>query len=146
MSSLEAAVAEAAAVRGALGAVLCDFEGEAVVTQVGTTPLSADVAEEALKHVPRGVASHHAPEEFLLRLGGAEPCALLALFGRSTRSAGGGELEGFELRFKRVGVIVERLPEDYYLTIVVVLSTAGGLAEARRVAQRVRPVLVAEIA
>ena len=39
--SLEDLVARAAAVPGALGAVLCDFEGEAVLTQLGSTPVPA---------------------------------------------------------------------------------------------------------
>lgn len=146
MSSLSAAVADAAAARGALGAVLCDFEGEAVLTCVGGTPLSDAVATEAMRHVPEALPAHHSPEEFLLRLCGAEPCALLALFARTATATGAGTVAGYELRFETVGVVVVCLPEDYYLTVVLDLAVPGTLVEARRVAQAVRPRLAAEIA
>ncbi|MEL6189116.1 MAG: hypothetical protein AAFU79_31225, partial [Myxococcota bacterium] len=69
----------------------------------------------------------------------------LALFGRGARQAGAGELGTLELAFRRVLLVVERLPEDYYLVIILDRTTARGPVWARTAAARLRPRLAAEI-
>lgn len=142
---LTAALEEAAAIPGALGAVLCDFEGEAVLTRVGTSSWPPALLQEATEHIPEQLPGALSGPEFVLRLAAAEPCALLALFGRGARRAGAGELGTLELSFRRVFLVVERLPEDYYLVIVLDRRAAQGLGRARVVASRLRPRLAAEI-
>ncbi len=141
----EAAVEEAAAVPGALGAVLCDFEGEAVVTRWGVGPLPPDVEAEAQKHVPNAVRSQVSVGQYLLRLAAAEPCALLMTFSRKTLSRHGGPLDTLEIAYRNVGLVVLSLPEDFYLVIVLDRKRIRSFGHARRVAQKLRPRLVREI-
>lgn len=143
--SLEDLVARAAAVPGALGAVLCDFEGEAVLTQLGSTPVPAAMLEGAKSQIPARLSHIGSPADFLLRLAGAEPCALLALFGQRSEALGGGTLEALELGFARVQLLVTRLPEDYYLVMVLDRTVSGGFARARRVAAELHPALCREV-
>jgi hypothetical protein len=145
MSGLEAAVAEAAAVPGAFGAILCDFEGEAVAWKLGAAELPGRVLDEARRHVPEGLGGAVAPADFLLRLAGAEPCALLALFGRQGQAAGVGALEALEIGYARVGLLAALLPDDYYLVVVLDRRRARGFGCARRAVARVAPVLAREI-
>lgn len=145
MSRLDQAVSQAAEVPGVLGAVLCDHEGETVVARLGATPIPAEVASEARRHVPRTLRDTVATGEYLLRLAGAEPCALLALFAQKCQAVGAGRLEALELGFQAVGLLVTRLPEDFYLVMVLDRRGPNGFGPARRAARRLAPVLAAEI-
>lgn len=141
MRGLEAALSAAAEVQGVLGAILCDGEGEAVLTRVGPSPLSPPMEREARSHVPDSLHSEEALVDFLLRLAGAEPSALLASLRARTVAGGGGELEGLEIGFRAVRVVVVELGKEYYLVTVLDRASARGFAEARRMAERVRPAL-----
>ena len=125
---------------------MCDYEGESVVTRLGAVELPAEVEARARSHVPQSVELSVATGEFLLRLAGAEPCALLALFGRRSAAGGAGELEALEIGFESVGLVVTRLPEDYSLVVVLDRRGGGGFGRARRVVDRLRDVLAREIA
>lgn len=69
----------------AIGAVLCDFEGESVVAALGAAPVPPDAEARAREHVPRALALTMPVKEFLIRLAGAEPCALLGCSVRPRR-------------------------------------------------------------
>lgn len=146
MSPLEAALEQVASIPGAFGAVLCDFEGETVVARRGPAELPEPALEEARRHVPERLGSRIAPADFLLRLAAAEPCALLALFARQGEAAGAGALEALELGYARVGLLAVRLPEDYYLVVLLDRRAGASFGLARRVAQAVLPAIAREIA
>lgn len=145
MDALETAVEEAASIPGAFGAVLCDFEGESVVARLGTTPLSESVEAEARKHVPNALKTQFSIGEYLLRLAGAEPCALLMTVGRRLNNGAAGRLNTLEIGYENVSLVVLTLPEDFYLVIVLDRKRMFGYGQARMIAQKVRPSLVREI-
>ena len=143
MNALELAMIEVASVNNAYGAVLCDFEGEAVCVALGTASLSASAQVEARRHIPQSIGLGNSAGEYLLRLVAAEPCALLAELSRKADQVGVGQLTSFELRFEHVDVLVERYPEDYYLVAVLRRPTVTALA--RRAMYRVRDRILQEI-
>lgn len=101
-----------------VGVVLCDFEGESVVSAEGSATLSADACARAREHVPSAMALNTPVQDFLLRLAAAEPCGPLRLFGQEGVKAGAGHLRTLELRHETLDVYVAALPEDYYLFLV----------------------------
>lgn len=107
------------AVPNVIGAVLCDFEGETVVSALGSASPPEEAAQAAQEHVPKNVALTMSVPEFLVRLAGAEPCALLRLFGEQCRQHSAGELEGLSVSFRQIRMFVRRLPEDFYVVLVV---------------------------
>ena len=144
LDALETVIEEAAAIPGAFGAVLCDFEGESVVARLGLNQLPSEIENEARKHVPDALRSELSVGEFLLRLAAAEPCSMLLTFGRSPE-AEAGRLHILEIGFARVGLVVMTLPEDFYLVIVLDRQRTRGFGQARWVAQKLRSRLVREI-
>lgn len=144
MNGLEEALDAAAGLPGIYGAILCDFEGEAVMVRFGEEPLPEGALDHATSQVPHAVRADAASGEYLLRLAGAEPCALVALFQQRSSAGGAGELEAFELGFRRVRVTVIRLPEEYYLAVFA-RSDGAPAGWVRRVCDRVRPILAGEV-
>lgn len=106
-------------VPGAIGAVLCDYEGETVASALGAAPAPALAERRAREHVPRALALSMPVAEFLVRLAGAEPCALLNLLEGPVRKYGGGLLRAVRLRYAEVDLLVQRLPEEFYVVLVV---------------------------
>lgn len=141
---LGAAVAAAAHLPGVFGAVLCDHEGEAVIARFGPEPLPEAALHHVASQVPKAVREDAASSDYLLRLAGAEPCAMLALMQQRSERAEAGAIEGVEIGYRRVRVALLRLPEDYYLAV---FARAGAVSPAwvRRVLDRVRPALEAEV-
>jgi hypothetical protein len=133
-----------AAVPAAIGAVLCDFEGETVVAALGTAAPPAAALARAQDHVPRAIALHMPLPAFLMRLAGAEPCALLRLFSEAAAHGHAGGLAGFTVRYAEVELLVERLPEDFYLVLAVRRPAVSALAQraAREAVERLRPHLL----
>lgn len=109
----------AGAVPKAIGAVLCDFEGETVVASLGAARAPEQAEALAREHVPRSMALAMPVQEFLVRLAGAEPCALLRMFSLLGDKHGTGALSTFELRYDEVDVLVDRLPNDFYLVLLL---------------------------
>ena len=122
-------VALCGAVPKAIGAVLCDFEGETVVSALGRAPPPPEAAARAKDHVPKALALTMPVGEFLVRLGGAEPCALLPLFGDRGRARGAGELRTLVLRYAAIELLIQRLPNDFYLVLVLARPAVRALAE-----------------
>ncbi len=131
------------AVAGSFGAVLCDFEGEAIAVRLGPAPLPEGSERRLERHVPRSLGSGPSAGTFLLRLAGAEPCALLALFEGPRARFGAGPLLGLDLEFREAGVLARRLPEDHYVALF--LGPTADRARARRVLEQVVPVLAREL-
>ncbi|MCK6550673.1 hypothetical protein L6R52_32850 [Myxococcota bacterium] len=127
----------------AIGAVLCDFEGESVVAALGAAPVPPEAEARAREHVPRAMALTMPVGEFLMRLAGAEPCALLRLFGAPGEQHGSGAIEWIELRYEAIDMLVRRLPSDFYL--VVVLRRPAVIAEAKRAMAAVSPALAEHV-
>ncbi len=113
-----------------IGAVLCDFEGETVVAALGPSRAPAVAEAYAKEHLPRSMAVTMPVQEFLVRLAGAEPCALLRLFQAQNDAHGSGAVSMLELRFGDVDMIIDRLPNDFYL--VALLRRPTVLGRARR--------------
>ena len=124
----------------AIGAVLCDYEGETVVVALGAAEPPAEALVLARDHIPRNLALQMPLKAFLMRLAGAEPCALMRLFAAQCEGAGAGPLVAFSIRYREVDLLVERLPEDFYLVLAVRRPAVVGLA--RRAARRAVEVLV----
>lgn len=117
------------AVPEAIGAALCDFEGETVVSALGRAGVPPEAIVRAKEHVPRNLELSMPVAQFLVRLAGAEPCALLEQFATAGRAGGAGAIAGLEARYGAVETLVERLPEDFY--VVVVLRRPAVLGRAR---------------
>ena len=144
-SRLDEALAAAAAAPDAFGAILCDYEGETVAVAMGPVAIPAPVLDRAASQLPGALQRPARARDYLLRLAGAEPCALLALFDRPARRLGAGALTGLELGYANARLVVRRLPDDYYLVIVLARRRDPGPGRARRLAERVRPLLVGEL-
>lgn len=108
-----------AAVPEAIGAVLCDFEGETVVTVLGGAEPPVEAQARAQEHVPKTLALTMPVAEFLMRLAAAEPCAPLRAFDARTRALGFGGVASLGARYAEVEVLTECLPEDFYVVLVV---------------------------
>ena len=118
-------------VRGAIGAVLCDFEGETVASALGLASAPKAAEQRAREHVPRAMDLSMPVAEFLVRLAGAEPCALLNLFDGSMKKHGGGVLRGLHFRYAEVDLLVRRLPEEFYVVLVVRRPAESGSARQK---------------
>lgn len=114
----------------AIGAVLCDFEGETVVTALGRAAPPHDAIVRAQEHVPKAMALSMPVAEFLVRLAGAEPCALLRQFADVgvRRQAGG--LRTLEMQYREVQTFACRLPEEFYVVLVTRRPALSGRARA----------------
>jgi hypothetical protein len=127
----------------AIGAVVCDWEGEAIACALGAADVPAGAKELARDHVPRALELTMPVSEFLIRLGAAEPAALLRMFEESGKKRGTGELSWLEARYEAVEMLVCRLPNEFYL--VVVLRRPAVAAEARRHMVRASAMLVEHV-
>ena len=128
----------------AIGAVLCDFEGETVVMALGAGDPPPEALARAQEHVPRALGLEMPLKAFLMRLAGAEPCALLRLFQGRCEIGHAGALQGLTMRYAEVDLLVERLPEDFYVVLAVRRPevTAQALRAVRRAAVLVTPHLL----
>lgn len=131
------------AVPEAIGAVLCDFEGERVVSVLGAAEPPAEAVARAKEHVPRALALSMPLGEFLIRLAAAEPCALLGLFGAAARTHRAGPVASLTLQHQRVELQVFRLPDDFYLCLVLRRPVVSALARrhGEHAARRLAPAL-----
>jgi len=125
----------------AIGAVLCDFEGETVVTALGRAEPPVEAAARAAEHVPKNLALTMPVAQFLVRLAGAEPCAPLRLFSETCLRHRVGELGALEAQYATVELLVERLPEDFYVVVVLRRPALPGRARyhLRRAAVALAP-------
>lgn len=112
----------------AIGAIVCDFEGEAVVWAVGAATPPEGAERNALSRIPRALQPTMPWVEFLLRISGAEPCALLRLFGERSAARGVGGIVDLDLRFEAIDLLVRALPEDYYVMLALRRPALAGLA------------------
>lgn len=142
---MEAALRDLCArIPSAIGAVVCDDEGETVVCSLGPAAPPAEAEREAREHVPRSIALHMPVGEFLVRLVGAELCAILRAFEVASRDKTAGAVDAVQLSYREIDLLLHPLPEDYYLVTVlrrpVVLGAARHLVEraARAVADDIR--------
>lgn len=142
--SLESLLDTASQCPGTFGVLLCDYEGETVMSRFGDTEVSSVVLDAAASQLPGSLRTKVEAKEYLLRVVGAELCPLLAQFDRVTQNADEGPLIGFELVFEHIDLVVRRLPDDYYLAFV--LGKGRGLGAARYWADRLAPSLSAEVA
>jgi hypothetical protein len=132
---MEAIVRELCArVPRAIGAVLCDFEGESVVCALGSERAPPEAEARAKDHVPKTMSLTMPVAEFLVRLAAAEPCALLRMFQQSSSKGGVGQLAMLEMRYEEVEMLVQCLPNDFY--VVLVLRRPAITAEARNALSR----------
>ncbi|MFO0724678.1 MAG: hypothetical protein U1E65_12925 [Myxococcota bacterium] len=120
------------AVPEALGAILCDFEGEAVVLAAGAAPLLDAQHEVALAHVPRALGPEVAMADLWLRLAGAVPGGVLHQVGEVHRPHGRVAL--VELGFEEAHVLIHGLPDDYY--VLLALRRPALVARARQALSR----------
>ncbi len=127
----------------AIGAVLCDQHGETIVSVLGAADVPPEARDRAKEHVPTRIGLNMPVNEFLVRLAGAEPCALLRQLQVANDGYAAGVLDGYVARYAEVDLIVEPLPEDLYL--LVVLRRPASVGHARyhtgRVARRLQAFL-----
>jgi hypothetical protein len=109
----------------AIGAVVCDEEGETVMAMLGRADIPPEAEDRALEHVPRTLALEMPVGQFLLRLCGAEASTLIRTLDTHSRSRGAGAFASLHARYERVEVIVEPLRDDYYLVLVLDRPTLG---------------------
>ena len=114
----------------AIAAVLCDFEGELVVSATGDASLPREAEENLFEHVPRARRLTIPEPEYLLRLAAAEPCAILRMFHESGARVGLGALREIEVRYAAVDMLVRQLSHAYY--VVLFLRRPALMAVARR--------------
>ena len=107
------------AVPEAIGAVVCDFEGEAVVSSLGDAPLPHEAVDHAMDHVPKQIPLQMPIGQFLMRLAGAEPCALLRMIDQHGLKRGAGTVRSLHVCYEKVEILVDPLPSDYYLVLVL---------------------------
>ena len=103
----------------AIGAVLCDQQGESIVSALGRAQVPPLARERAQDHVPSRLDLNIPVGEFLVRLAGAEPCALLRQIQATQNERNAGTLAAYVARYDEVDVVVEQLPDDLYLFVVV---------------------------
>lgn len=129
MRELEAIVRDLCArVPRAIGAIVCDWEGEAIACALGRIGVGKEAEERAKEHVPRAISLTMPVPEFLVRLAGAEPAGLLRMFGQSGQRLGTGEITSMEVAYRDIAILIDRLPNDFYLMMLLrrpaVTSTA----------------------
>jgi hypothetical protein len=107
------------AIPSALGAIVCDYEGESVVHALGQAPLSPSAERNARSLIPRALQPTMSIEEFFLKLAGAEPCALLRMLEEPSRGHGFGGLVSLEMRYQGMDLLVRRLPDEYYVVLLL---------------------------
>jgi hypothetical protein len=119
------------AVPRSIGAIVCDWEGEAICCVLGTADAPPEAEARARDHVPRAITLTMPVAEFLVRLAGAEPAGLLRMFGQTGERLGTGCLTSLELSYREVSILIDRLPNDFYLMLLLrrpaVTSTAKRL-------------------
>ncbi len=108
-----------ARVPDAIGAVCCDYEGETVVSSLGKANASQEAQARAMEHVPRRMKLTMPLGEFLVRLAGAEPCALMRMFAEIGARVGAGSLQGLSARYADVEMLTHSLPNEYYIVLLV---------------------------
>jgi hypothetical protein len=104
---------------GAIGAVLCDDEGETVTAALGPQPISEGAEARARDHIPRSMQVEMPVGEFLVRLVGAECCGLVRMVDRVLRDQLDGPLSGLHLRYRDLDLLLQPLPEDFYLLVLL---------------------------
>lgn len=108
-----------ARVPAAIGAVVCDDEGETVVSVLGRAPPPEAAEQRARDHVPRSMALHMPVGEFLVRLVGAEVCAVLRAVDHRSRAKAAGAVFGMHIAYREVDLLLSTLPDDYYVVVVL---------------------------
>src|SRR5688572_29004589 len=103
----------------AIGAILCDSEGEAVVHAIGAADPPDGAERNAESRIPRSFIDSMSLREFLLRVSGAEPCPLLQMFRERSEARGFGPIAGLDLSFGAIELLVRCLPDDYYLMLAL---------------------------
>lgn len=103
----------------AIGAVVCDWEGEAVCCALGNAEAPKDAFLRAQEHVPRAITLAMPVSEFLVRLAAAEPAGLLRVFGQSGERFGTGGITSMEMSYAEIAVLIDRLPNDFYLMLLL---------------------------
>ena len=129
MRELEAIVRDLCArVPRAIGAIVCDWEGEAIACALGRIGVGKEAEERAKEHVPRAISLTMPVPEFLVRLAAAEPAGLLRMFGQTGERFGTGGLTSMEVAYRDIAILIDRLPNDFYLMMLLrrpaVTSTA----------------------
>ena len=112
-----------------IGVIMCDQEGEKVVGVAGKATLPTGAADRARSQLPANMQSEISSREFVLRIVGAEPCALLRLLDERGQASGAGRVDSFDLRYRELDLLVQRLPEEYY--VVLALRRPNVIALAR---------------
>jgi hypothetical protein len=103
----------------AIGAIVCDWEGEAVVCALGGATVPPEAELRARDHVPRAMELTMPVSEFLVRLAGAEPAGLLRVFGECGERFGTGCLDALEVSYREISILIRRLPNDFYLMLLL---------------------------
>jgi hypothetical protein len=103
----------------AIGAIICDFEGEMVTSVLGAATIPHEAEVKALEHVPKQIPLDIPIGQFLMRLAGAEPCAVVRLLDEHGRRRGAGGFLSLHVCYETVEILVDPLPSDYYLVLVL---------------------------
>ena len=126
-----------------IGAVLCDQQGETIVSALGQATVPPEANERAKDHVPNRIDLNIPVGEFLVRLAGAEPCAVIRQLQAAQTEQGAGSLDAYVARYSQVDLIVEQLPEELYLFIALRRPASVGRTRfyTRRAAQQLQAFL-----
>jgi predicted regulator of Ras-like GTPase activity (Roadblock/LC7/MglB family) len=121
----------------AIGAVVCDWEGEAIACAIGRGDAPKGAEARAREHVPRAITLTMPVSEFLVRLAAAEPAGLLRTFEESGARFGTGGLTSMQVSYAEISVLIDRLPNDFYLMLLlrrpaITAAAKRHMDEARR--------------
>ncbi len=117
----------------AIGAVLCDSEGEAVAIAWGTRKIAPEAEAQIPLHVPRALSLDQPPAQFLIKLLGAELCASLRQWVEAVGAAGPAHV--LAARYRHLELLVSPLPEDFYVLLLAEPPIRGRAERSLRLAK-----------
>ena len=98
------------------------------MSALGSGEVPPTARERATDHVPDRMEINMPVNEFLVRLAGAEPCAIIRQLQAAQNERGAGTLDAYVARYAEIDLIVEQLPEDLYLFVALRRPATVGLA------------------
>lgn len=113
-------------VPSAIGAVLCDLDGEQIAGAEGAAPLPARALERAQSQLPQTLRDTQPERQLVLRLATAD--VIRWVHGLAAVAPSSGKVLAIELRYGSAEILIQTLPEDHYLVLVLARPCVTALA------------------